>query len=53
METAIALSDTVYDDTQGRYLSLVALINGTAEDHAPIPYAWIAEAMHAVEPLRP
>jgi DNA-binding transcriptional MerR regulator len=35
-----------YDDTHGRYLSLVALINGTAteEDHDRIPYAWIATA---------
>ncbi|MGW3347259.1 MerR family transcriptional regulator [Nonomuraea rubra] len=39
----------VYDSTHGRYLSLVALINGTpAEaDHDPIPYAWIADAMRA------
>ncbi|NJP89386.1 MerR family transcriptional regulator [Nonomuraea sp. FMUSA5-5] len=36
-----------YDDTHGRYLSLVARINGTAveEDHDAIPYLWIAEAM--------
>jgi DNA-binding transcriptional MerR regulator len=39
----------VYDDTHGRYLSLVALINGTEEDPDRIPYAWIADAMHAVE----
>ncbi|WP_084431951.1 MerR family transcriptional regulator [Kibdelosporangium aridum] len=38
-----------YDDTHGRYLSLVALINGTAteENHDCIPYAWIADAMRA------
>jgi DNA-binding transcriptional MerR regulator len=45
----------VYDDAHGRYLFLVALINGTAteEDHDSIPYAWIADAMRAVEPLHP
>lgn len=44
-----------YDDTHGRYLSLVALINGTAaeEDHGSIPYAWIADAMRAVELYAP
>jgi hypothetical protein len=41
----------VYDDTHGRYLSLVALINGTAteEDHDRIPYAWIADAMRSTQ----
>ncbi|MER6005844.1 MerR family transcriptional regulator [Nonomuraea angiospora] len=45
----------VYDDAHGRYLSLVALINGTAteEDHDSMPYAWIADAMCAVDPLTP
>ncbi|MFD0475488.1 hypothetical protein ACFQ0B_50125 [Nonomuraea thailandensis] len=37
----------LYDATHGRYLSLVALINGTPtdEDHDSLPYTWIAEAM--------
>lgn len=44
-----------YDDTHGRYLSLVELINGTATDEGldSIPHAWIADAMCAVEPLHP
>ena len=44
-----------YDDTHGRYLSLVALINGTAidQDLDGIPHVWIADAMCAVEPLHP
>ncbi|WP_062352068.1 MerR family transcriptional regulator [Herbidospora yilanensis] len=44
-----------YDGAHGRYLSLVALINGTAAegDHDSMPYAWIADAMRAVEPLAP
>ncbi|MGI5290495.1 hypothetical protein ACQEVF_45215 [Nonomuraea polychroma] len=48
-EEATSESPT-YDDTHGRYLSLVALINGTAteEDLYSIPYAWIADAMRAV-----
>lgn len=48
-EEATSESPT-YDDTHGRYLSLVALINGTAteEDLYSIPYDWIAEAMRAV-----
>jgi DNA-binding transcriptional MerR regulator len=39
----------VYDATHGRYLSLVALINGTAaeEDPGSLPYTWIADAMRA------
>ncbi|WP_049574915.1 MerR family transcriptional regulator [Nocardiopsis sp. SBT366] len=38
-----------YDDTHGRYLALVAVINGVAEDHDedPTPYVWIADAMSA------
>lgn len=41
--------DPVYDDTHGRYVYLVARINGTeAElDHDTLPYAWIADAMRA------
>lgn len=50
-----AASDApVYDDTHGRYVSLVSRINGTeaAADHDPIPYAWIADAMSATDPPR-
>ncbi|MGW0197068.1 hypothetical protein [Nonomuraea sp. NPDC003201] len=45
----------IYDDTHGRYLSLVALNNGTAteEDHDSMPYAWIADAMRPVDPPTP
>ncbi|TYB64219.1 MerR family transcriptional regulator [Nonomuraea sp. PA05] len=45
----------VYDDTHGRYVSLVARINGVAieEGHDSVPYAWIAEAMRAEEPPSP
>ncbi|GAB3440946.1 MerR family transcriptional regulator [Streptomonospora sediminis] len=41
----------VYDTTHGRYLSLVAQINGTApeEDHGPVLYAWMADAMRSGE----
>jgi DNA-binding transcriptional MerR regulator len=41
-----------YDRTHGRYLSLVALINGTGTegDHDQLPYAWIADAMQSVPP---
>lgn len=44
-----------YDDTHGRYLSLVAAINGNAdeEDYRSVPHAWIAEAMRAAEPPQP
>ncbi|MBT3153052.1 MerR family transcriptional regulator [Streptomyces sp. CHD11] len=44
-----AAESPVYDDTHGRYLSLVALINGTTadEDVRSVPYAWIADAMRA------
>ncbi|MFC4565780.1 MerR family transcriptional regulator [Nocardiopsis mangrovi] len=52
-EEDAASDDPVYDDTHGRYLSLVALINGTEEDHGSFPYTWIAEAMRAAEPLHP
>lgn len=42
----------VYGDTHGRYLSLVALLNGTPaeEDPGSLPYAWITDAMRAAEP---
>lgn len=38
-----------HDDTHGRYLSLVAVINGVPEDHDedPASYVWIADAMSA------
>ena len=38
-----------YDGTHGRYLSLVAVINGVPEDHDddPAVYVWIADAMSA------
>lgn len=40
-----------YGDTHGRYLALVAAINGTTgQEHDPIPYVWIADAMQAVQP---
>ncbi|MEY9211584.1 hypothetical protein [Thermobifida halotolerans] len=44
-----------YDDTHGRYLSLVAVINGTEDenDHDRVPYAWIADAMSITEPPHP
>ncbi|MGW8435142.1 MerR family transcriptional regulator [Nocardiopsis sp. NPDC055879] len=37
----------VYDQTHGRYLSLVAVINGSAPEEDTGPYDWIAEAMRA------
>ncbi|MEU4887980.1 MULTISPECIES: MerR family transcriptional regulator [Streptomyces] len=45
----------VYDDTHGRYLSLVARINGTAPEdhHDPLPCAWIADAMRDAGPPHP
>lgn len=41
-----------HDDTHGRYLSLVALINGTPPEDGPdsLPCAWIADAVRAAEP---
>ena len=41
-----------YDQTHGRYLSLVAVINGTAaEESDPVPYlSWIAEALRSSVP---
>lgn len=51
-EEEAASSAPVYGDTHGRYLALVARINGTeAEaDATALPYAWIAEAVRAGEP---
>ncbi|MFI8090934.1 MerR family transcriptional regulator [Streptomyces sp. NPDC086080] len=49
-EEDAAAEGPVYDDTHGRYVSLVSLINGTAagEEHAgAVPYVWIADAMRA------
>ncbi|TDQ47228.1 MerR family transcriptional regulator [Actinorugispora endophytica] len=46
-EEDAASEDPVYDDTHGRYLSLVAVVNGTAPEEETLPYAWIAEAMRA------
>ncbi|MFD6948655.1 MerR family transcriptional regulator [Nocardiopsis sp. TSRI0078] len=49
-EEDAACEGPVYDDTHGRYLSLVAVVNGTAPEgngQDPIPYVWIAEAMGA------
>ncbi|AZM58298.1 MULTISPECIES: MerR family transcriptional regulator [unclassified Streptomyces] len=51
-EEEAASGAPVYDDTHGRYVSLVSRINGTEADadHDPIPYAWIADAMSATDP---
>ncbi|HEX6345006.1 MerR family transcriptional regulator [Umezawaea sp.] len=50
-EEDAASGGPVYDDTHGRYLALVARINGTpSADGHDIPYTWIADAMGAVEP---
>lgn len=48
-EEDAASDGPVYDDTHGRYLSLVARINGTPTEaeEDPVPYAWIADAMRA------
>ncbi|WP_435106993.1 MerR family transcriptional regulator [Nocardiopsis synnemataformans] len=46
-EEDAASEDPVYDDTHGRYLSLVAAVNGTPPEEDTLPYAWIAEAMRA------
>jgi DNA-binding transcriptional MerR regulator len=46
-EEDAASEGPVYDDTHGRYLSLVAVVNGTAPEEDTLPYAWIAEAMRA------
>ncbi|MBB6119432.1 MerR family transcriptional regulator [Nocardiopsis algeriensis] len=48
-EEDAASEGPVYDDTHGRYLALVAAVNGTAPEEGPedLPYAWIADAMRA------
>ncbi|MGW9557525.1 MerR family transcriptional regulator [Nocardiopsis sp. NPDC055551] len=46
-EEDAASQGPVYDQTHGRYLSLVAVINGTAPQEDTAPYDWIAEAMRA------
>jgi DNA-binding transcriptional MerR regulator len=46
-EEDAASEDPVYDDTHGRYLSLVAAVNGTPPEEDTLPYAWIADAMRA------
>jgi DNA-binding transcriptional MerR regulator len=46
-EEDAASEDPVYDDTHGRYLSLVAVVNGTAPEEDTLPYLWISEAMRA------
>ncbi|SEG16287.1 DNA-binding transcriptional regulator, MerR family [Nonomuraea solani] len=39
--------DDRYDVTHGRYLSLVAVINGTPPEEGFVPFAWIAAALRA------
>ncbi|UBU08821.1 MerR family transcriptional regulator [Nonomuraea gerenzanensis] len=46
-EEDAASGGPVYDDTHGRYVALVALINGTAAEEDTLPFAWIADAMRA------
>ena len=46
-EEDAASQGPVYDQTHGRYLSLVAVVNGTEPEEDTAPYAWIAEAMRA------
>ncbi|SHI62000.1 DNA-binding transcriptional regulator, MerR family [Nocardiopsis flavescens] len=48
-EEDAASEGPVYDDTQGRYLALVARINGTGEEQEsdPLLYSWLADAMAA------
>lgn len=46
-EEDAASEDPVYDDTHGRYLALVAAVNGTPPEEDTLPYAWIADAMRA------
>ncbi|WAE71328.1 MerR family transcriptional regulator [Streptomonospora nanhaiensis] len=46
-EEDAASEDPVYDDTHGRYLSLVTVVNGTGPEEDTLPYAWIADAMRA------
>ncbi|MEV0385064.1 MerR family transcriptional regulator [Nonomuraea sp. NPDC050643] len=41
-------TDSRFDVTHGRYLSLVAAINGTsAEEEGPVPFAWLSAALRA------
>ncbi|WP_150251434.1 MerR family transcriptional regulator [Nocardiopsis deserti] len=46
-EEDAASAGPVHDDTHGRYLSLVAAVNGTPPEEDTLPYAWIADAMRA------
>ncbi|MFJ9554271.1 MerR family transcriptional regulator [Nocardiopsis sp. NPDC101807] len=46
-EEDAASEDPVYDDTHGRYMSLVAVVNGHPTEEEKLPYAWLAEAMRA------
>ncbi|WP_047870614.1 MerR family transcriptional regulator [Nocardiopsis sp. RV163] len=46
-EEDAASEGPVYDDTHGRYLSLVAAVNGTPPEEDTLPYSWIADAMRA------
>ncbi|WP_219470190.1 MerR family transcriptional regulator [Nonomuraea rhizosphaerae] len=46
--TALAEDEDRFTGTHGRYLSLVATINGTAgDDGVPVPYEWLAAALEA------
>jgi hypothetical protein len=42
----------VYEDTHGRYVLLVAMINGTEDelDHDTFPFVWFADAIQASAP---
>lgn len=43
-------AESRFNDTHGRYLSLVATVNGTTPDDeasVPVPYEWLAEALDA------
>ncbi|WP_017589471.1 MerR family transcriptional regulator [Nocardiopsis ganjiahuensis] len=48
-EEDAASEEPVYDDTHGRYVYLVAVINGTEDelDHDSLFYLWIADAMQS------
>ncbi|MEV0614871.1 MerR family transcriptional regulator [Nonomuraea sp. NPDC050404] len=43
--------DPAFDRTHGRYLSLVAVINGTPSEEGPVPFAWLSAALRASLPL--
>ncbi|PSK81216.1 DNA-binding transcriptional MerR regulator [Murinocardiopsis flavida] len=47
IEREMAEEDAGAEDPHDRYLSLVAVVNGTAPEEDALPYAWIAEAMRA------